>query len=260
MVPTEAQEMVAGKLAEIYEDWVGYGLTGNLKIDNLARENSFAFIVGVLLDGGGVTADQAWRGMLNLHKRLQEIGMPFTPKGVAGLHLNTLKSLTARKPCVHRFHGEMARMIKAAAVKIVDEYGGDSDAVFDVYSAREAFHRLMAFTGIGDKKANMAVRLLVDEFEYDFEDVEHMNVPVDVHVIRVFRRTGLTPAGVGRYEIQRAAAALYPEAPWTLDAAWHIGLNWCKESGPICDGDSVAAGCHDYANPCPLKSVCPQLD
>ncbi len=249
---------MATALAAVYADWAGYGF-GDRHVDKLVRRNSFAFIIGVLFDGGGVKADQAWAGMVNLGKRLKREDVEFEPEAVAGLHLNTLKRLAAEKPCVHRYHPTMAKFTKLAAKKIVDEYGGDADAVLDAYSAREVFHRLMRFKGISDKKANMAVRLLSDELGYDYEDVEYMNVPVDVQVVRVFRRSGLTPATAKRAEIQKVACELYPEAPWTLDAAWHIGVTWCKEGKAMCDGDAAAEEGEERREPCSLSKVCPKL-
>ena len=259
MAPSKAQHKVAEKLAEVYADWIGYGF-GTRHLDKLVAKNSFAFIIGVLFDGGGVTAEQAWAGMYNLGTRLKREKVAFDPQAVAGLHLSTLRRLAAEKPCVHRYHPTMAKFTKLAAKKIVDEYGGDADAVFDAYSAREVFHRLMKFKGISDKKANMAVRLLCDELGYEYEDVGHMNVPVDVQVVRVFRRSGLTPPTANRAEIQKAACDLYPEAPWTLDAAWNIGYQWCKESKAMCDGDPTAEEGEERREPCPLSKVCPKLN
>jgi endonuclease III len=257
MQATISQTRVTEALADVYRGWVGYGFE-NSHVDRMARRNSFAFIIGVLLDGGGVTADQAWRGMINLGRRLARVGVPFTPKAVAAMPLRRLKRLAAEEPCIHRFHALMASYIKGAARHIAKAHRGDADALLEAISAREVFHRLIAIKGIGDKKANMAVRLLVDELGYEYEDIDLMNVPVDVHVIRVCERSGLVERGANRVIIQRAAVAFYPEAPWTLDAAWTIGKNWCTATRPHCDGNPDASECDEAATACPLRKVCPR--
>lgn len=255
---TQAQKDVAAALVGVYKGWVGKGF-GNGPIGKLVKSNRFAFLVAVILDGGGVSADQAWQGMANFAARLKRKKIPFTPSAVATTHLATLKVLAAEKPCIHKYHANMARFIKKAARRIVDDYGGDADELFDAFTAREVFFRLMEFEGIGDKRANMAVRLLVDELGEKYRDAQHMNVPVDVQVERVFQRAGLAGANASRTEIQQTAARLNPDAPWALDSAWHVGYTWCTASARYCDGDPAADEGTDQSEFCPLSAVCPRL-
>ena len=241
-------------IASLYDEWAGGGSLVSGPVDRLAKSNRFAFLVGVLLDEQ-MRYEGAWRGMVNLKQRLAREGVPFTPADIASLHLGTLKRLAKEKPAIHRFPNKMAERIKKAAQHIVDAYGGDPDAVLDTHTARELYFRLKEFDGISDKKANMAILLLIDELGYDYADRHHINVPVDRHVTRVFRRTGLVPPSGGREAIQRKAVELLPAAPWKLDGTFSIGDNWCTSEEALCNGYPEGND-YDALPPCPLAGVC----
>jgi len=255
---TAQQQQVGRLMIEFYEQWRKDDVLSACPYeDKLVKGNSLAFLLAILLDGQ-VAAGTAVAAPHRLKKRLKARNIAFTPAAIAGTHLGTLKALANEEPKLHRYPNVAAKLVKQAAEQIVREYRGDADLVFDVYSARELYLRLINFNGIGDKKANMGVRLAVEYVGYDYFDVDQIHVPVDVHVVRVFRRTGLVPPTGDRTEIQAIAKRLSPDAPWKLDAAWPIGATWCRPKGARCDGEGDGSS-DEWFEPCPLRSKCPRL-
>lgn len=257
MPVTEQQQAIAYEMVRLYSEWSGGGLW-NAEVDAICKKNKFFYLIGVLLDGGNTSAAQAWTGVFALKKRLWKQGVPFTPEALALLRPKVLKKLMAERPCVHHYHARMAGYIQDAAKKVVDVYEGDAKWVFHAFTAREVYFRLLKFKGIGDKKANMAVRLLVDELGVKYKDTEHINIPVDVQVERVFKRTGLVSGDAGREQIQRAASELNPGSPWALDYSWHLGYYWCTKKTAYCGGYPETDK-WEALEPCPLRDICPKL-
>ena len=89
----------------------------------------------------------------------------------------------------------------------------------------------------------MVVLMLHDKWGM-FTGQEHqIDIKADVHVIRVFQRTGLTHSKAEEEAIF-AARLLNPKFPGELDwPAWKIGKDWCFPTKPQC-------------NSCPLTAVC----
>lgn len=68
----------------------------------------------------------------------------------------------------------------------------------------------------------------------------------NVHVRRVFLRTGIAEHDDQQHMIQRARLR-NPERPGALDyPAWWIGHEWCRPSEPLCPA-------------CPIEATCPKL-
>jgi uncharacterized HhH-GPD family protein len=255
---TPQQRDVARLMIEFYDEWKkDDALSACPHEDKLVKGDSFAFLLAILLDGQ-VAAGTAVAAPRTLKKRLKARNIDFTPAAIAATHLGTLKAIANETPKLHRYPNVAAKLVKQAAEQVVRDYRGDADLVFDVYSARELYLRLINFNGIGDKKANMGVRLAVEYVGYDYYDVDQIHVPVDVHVIRVFRRAGLVGPLGERQEIQSAAKLASPDAPWKLDSAWPIGATWCRPQAARCDGEGTEAS-DEWFEPCPLAAKCPRL-
>jgi endonuclease III len=99
----------------------------------------------------------------------------------------------------------------------------------------------------------MAARILHEEVK-SFSRWSEINVAVDVHIKRVWKRAGiardLTVAG-----IMRAAVELKPDYPGELDyPTWIIGMEWCHQRGADCQGEK-----RDDGDPCPLLRDCPKI-
>jgi endonuclease III len=87
-----------------------------------------------------------------------------------------------------------------------------------------------------------------------FKRWDQINVAVDVHVRRVWRRAGLC-ADDSVAAITSSAARLHPRYPGELDyPLWLIGSGWCRPRRADCAGQHQADG-----RRCPLASVCPKV-
>ena len=92
----------------------------------------------------------------------------------------------------------------------------------------------------------MTVKILVDDCGEPIQEMEKLGIPVDVHVRRVFLRTGLADRNRnGIKDIIATARELHPDRPVDLDSAWDVGRNWCDKGNPNC-------------GECVLRDVCPK--
>lgn len=106
--------------------------------------------------------------------------------------------------------------------------------------------RLEEFPGIGQKKAAMAVEILVRDLGVNLRELTGSDIAYDVHVRRVFLRTGLAQRDQVGHMVA-VARTLYPERPGALDMpTWDIGRRWCRPANPDC-------------LTCPLNTACPRL-
>ena len=92
----------------------------------------------------------------------------------------------------------------------------------------------------------MTVELRISHFGARFADLRGTNVAYDVHVRRVFLRTGLVDSDSIQI-VTDAARRLTPDRPGYIDMpAWVIGRRWCRPTQPLCPE-------------CPLTDVCRKL-
>ncbi len=138
----------------------------------------------------------------------------------------------------------MPRWVSSAGHGVVTEYGGRSEMIWAPGShVLDVTQRLLAFDGVGEKKAVMAVEILMRHFGVVLEGVEWGSVAYDVHVRRVFLRTGLVEEDSPE-AIREAARRVCPESPGTLDlATWLVGREWCRPREPRCEECRLRATC-----------------
>lgn len=224
---------------KLHESRLGYA--DSAEADELLQTDPFAFLIGVILDEG-IRAERAWGAPLELKKRLGHLD-PWRLRH----QLDAVRAAVAGPPALHRFVEIMSDAIVEAADRVCTTYGGDASRIWVPGStAVQVDHRLREFYKIGPKKAAMAVELLVTHFEVDIADLHGSNVAYDVHVRRVFLRTGLVDRDdIGT--ITRVARTLSPDRPGYLDLpTWLIGRGWCHATAPDCPAR-------------PLGDVCPRL-
>ena len=207
----------------------------------LIREDPFAFLLAVLFDQG-IPAERAWAAPYLLKERLGHLD----PRLLVS-EGERLKEEVRREPALHRFVNTMAQWVLAAADQVNREYGGDAGAIWgDSPRAKDLQRRLEAFEGIGQKKAAMAVEILARDLGVTIRDLEGSDIAYDVHVRRVFLRTGLAERDDVKHMIE-VARALHPSRPGGLDyPAWHVGRTWCHPEDPDC-------------GQCALGVLCPKL-
>jgi len=216
-------------------------LTEDPEADRLVHEDGFAFLLAVLFDQQ-VGYGRAWGAPLELRRRLGHLD----PRRMLR-EPDALAEAIRRRPALHRYVNTMPRWILDACRRLVEEHGGDAEAIWsDRPTAKELEARLDAFLGISQKKAAMTVMLLWRNRGVEIERMDGCDVAVDIHLRRVFLRTGLVERDDARTMVE-ASRELNPELPGALDPpAWTIGRRWCHARDPECPD-------------CPLRPICPRL-
>lgn len=247
-VPERSRAAVGAELVAFGEQLAREGVaqTGGAftdipEADALIKGSPEAFLIGVLFTQG-IPAELAWAGPYLLRQRLGHLDL----RRLA-VERDAVAEAVARTPALHRFKVTLAGWISDSASRLIACYGGDATRIWsDEPSALELMERLSDFRGIGRKKAAMAVELLTRCLGVRVREMERGTVAYDVHVRRVFLRSGLVSRDTPD-DVERAAAAASPDAPGMIDLpAWLIGREWCRPTGPLCDS-------------CRLSAVCPRL-
>ncbi len=230
--------MFGAELAASGAAQVGDRFTDIAEADTLVKSSPNAFLLAVLFTQG-IPAERAWAGPWLLSRRLGHLDL----RRLASERAAVAEAF-ARRPMLHRFKNTLPAWVSAAAVKLLAEYEGDATRIWAPGShVLDVTERLSAFHGIGRKKAVMAVEILTRHFGVTLEGMEHGRVAYDVHVRRVFLRSGLAEAD-SPDAIDAAAAAACPAAPGTLDLpAWLVGREWCRPAEPLCDACGLGAVC-----------------
>lgn len=206
--------------------------------DELVERSPNAFLLGVLFTQG-IAAERAWAGPHLLAERLGHLDMRRLAR-----ERSEVARAVAGPPALHRFVHTLPGWISGAAARLLSDYDGLAANIWpDGSHVMDVTRRLLAFEGIGEKKAVMAVEILRRHFGVALEGAECGSVAYDVHVRRVFLRAGLvsddTPAAIAQ-----AAREACPQSPGTLDlAAWLVGRDWCRPQRPRCDACRLSATC-----------------
>lgn len=212
------------------------------RANTLIHNNPFAFLIAVICDQG-IVAEQAWAIPYELQKRLGHLD----PYRMAAEPQTVLDAFSAPPRKLHRFIRQVAEWVIEAAATVATKYDGAASRIWDDQpSATELRRRFDNLTGIGQKKAAMAVEILERDLHVPLSNLSGSDIAYDVHVRRVFLRTGLVTRDRVA-DMVAAARSLHPERPGELDnPAWDIGRRWCHAQGPDCPR-------------CPASSVCPRL-
>ncbi|WP_029088930.1 HhH-GPD-type base excision DNA repair protein [Brevibacterium album] len=139
--------------------------------DALLAHDRFALLIGMLLDQQ-VTMESAFAGP---HKLVQRLGT-VTPASVAAMDPDAFLEAFRQPPAVHRFPGSMAARVQKLAQAIVEEYGGEAEAIWtrpekdgSDPSGAAVLRRLKKLPGFGDQKARIFLALLGKQFGLEAE-------------------------------------------------------------------------------------------
>ena len=136
-------------------------LTGSSEADQLLADEPFALLVGMTLDQQ-IPMETAFAGPRKIADRLGAID----PARVAGCDPEEFARLCAETPAVHRFPGSMAKRLQDLAREIVENYGGDTAALWTrgEPDGAEVLRRLKALPGFGEQKARIFLALLGKQY------------------------------------------------------------------------------------------------
>ena len=175
--------------------------------DALIRRDPFAFLIGVIFDQG-IPFERAWLAPLELTKRLghlDPVRMVAEPESV--------RVAVQTPPKLHRFVENVPAWVVLAAKKVLEDYAGDAGRIWgDEPTARELQLRLTGFVGVGQKKAAMAVEILERDLGVPIRELHGSDIAYDIHVRRVFIRTGLADQDSMEHMVE-IARQVHPDRP-----------------------------------------------
>lgn len=202
-----------------------------------------AFVLACCMDRQ-VSSDRAWSIP---YKVMKSLCREFTVEELASIPLEQYQEIFDQQT-LHRYNDKMAEVFYKAVQRIQDQYGGDASRIWsDCPSSAAVVYRFLEFDGVGVKIATMAANILHREHHVPFSDLSSIDISPDVHVKRIFQRTGLVCSDASREAIIYKARELCTEYPGILDGAcWRIGTNYCHAAKPDCSS-------------CPLSKDCPKL-
>ena len=205
----------------------------------LRDKNYFAFLLGVLYDQQ-MPAEVVWQIPYNMFKFLGHL----EPKSIANMSASEILSIFEQLPRKPRYPPQMAEQTVKAAQKVIKEYSGKVENIWAGNPTCSGVQkRFQEFSGIGQKKAAMAVETLVKKYHYPLKDRSGLDIAADSLVIRVFKRCGFIEIEDKNLVIAKARE-LNPEYPGILDRpCWEIGRSYCFPQKPDCTN-------------CPIGSVC----
>lgn len=138
----------------------------------------------------------------------------------------------------HRLQGTFIKGLPKAAALILEKYNGHPEKIWKYQrNPKSVEARFDEIPNIGPALAIMATRILVKTYGYIGGEKSYrlLDVKADVHVTRVFKRAGLSPADATSQDIVKEARKLYPKDPSILDVpSWEIGQKWCRPKKPKC--------------------------
>lgn len=132
-------------------------LTTDDDANALLDKDPFALLVGMTLDQQ-YPMEHAFRGPQKIAEKMGG----FDVRKIADADPAEFEELCATPPAIHRYGRSMARRVQKLAKTIVDEYDGDTAAIWTrgKPSAKEVFARLHALDGWGQMKCQIFIALL----------------------------------------------------------------------------------------------------
>ncbi len=134
-------------------------ISGDAEADALVSRDPLALLIGMVLDQQ-VTIEKAFSSPAVLARRLGGDG-PLDAASIAAMEPDELAAVFKERPALHRYPGSMAGRVQNVCRAVVEEYGGQADAIWKgVCSGEELMGRLRALPGFGEQKARIFAALL----------------------------------------------------------------------------------------------------
>lgn len=246
------QSKTTARLLELGREWAPspgqpvdfeVGDEANALLNDL-EHHPHAFVMGCIADFM-IKAERAWLVPFEMRHRL---GGDLSIAVLAGLSEQALEDALTTPSALSPYPTKLAHRNRLAIERIKSAYGGDVSRIWsDRPSSDEVVYRFLGFEGVGPKIATMAANILARDFHIPFSDRWAIDVSVDTHVRRVFKRLGLVDTDASDEQVLLRARALNPRYPGELDLpCWEIGRKWCHAKKPEC-------------TTCPMDALCPKV-
>lgn len=246
-----SESKLAETIRQLSDKYVDPFLPSNPERDKRIRDikkEPHIFFIGCLMNSQ-IPADQAWNLPFELEERIGDISMP----ALSEMKLTELKRAFNTPTPLHRHWPQKAEVLSKAASYIVANYSGQPEKIWSGPPRSAAIiWRFLEFDGVGPKIATMAANILVRNLKIKVADKSAIDISVDTHVKRLFKRTGLLKrTGLSNSKEKEIiifqARDLCPDYPGVLDLPlWKIGKEHCHPKHPSCEVDTS----------CPLYKHC----
>lgn len=202
----------------------------------LVKTDAFARLVGMVFQRG-----MDWRRAFQVPLDIREkVGLE--SQFIASMNHGQREALLREIPTQLRWGPKIGALTLGGAAALAVECGGAENIW--AASVWEVESRLQTIHGVGPGIAAMCCRILHDSFGEFVGQERHIDVKPDVHVRRVFERTGIARPPASESDTVRAARRLSPDYPAALDPpAWHVGRTWCRPRAPACGSCPVVDAC-----------------
>jgi endonuclease III len=254
-IPNSSQRSVARALRAYGRTQVGWARWKS-RATKMRPDVANSFLLGVMLDRG-VRAERAWDAgewMVDSLSDWDKGNVRSVWRALAKMDPRRLRGFMRYGYGGYAFHWRyktFARLLPRAAKVLLAEYDGDPRQIWNNQrNVNVVRDRLEAIPTIGPALANMTLLFLArDHGRVGGKKARPLLDPKpDIHVCRVFQRTGLVRGGPATASaVIQAAKTLAPDYPAVLDApAWEIGRKWCRPRRPRC-------------RQCPILRACPKI-
>lgn len=149
-------------------------ITGDVAADDLLSNNPLALLIGMLLDQQ-VPMETAFAGPLKIEQRTGAADAA----AIAGMDPDGFLEAFRQTPAVHRFPGSMATRVQTLCQTLVDEWGGEADALWTdgAPDGPEVLKRLKKLPGFGEQKAKIFLALLGKQYGFTGDGWREASAP-----------------------------------------------------------------------------------
>ncbi len=228
-----------GYIEKLSDENIGY--SSNNQANELVFNNEFAFILGLIFDQS-IKSSLAWEAPYLLQQRLNGLDIV----KICNMEVNHLENIIKEKKSLHRYPSNIAKYVINTSKILVSDFSSQPKKIWDNNSVKNTKTNFLKLSGIGDKKANLAIILLARDFHIKFEDMETLPLALDVHLNRILNRSGIfeTKTKEGKTRLNSEFQNYFKSDVFqTSTILWNIGRNFCNEKKPNCMF-------------CPLTNVC----
>lgn len=218
----------------------------------LTLHKANSFLVGIMFDQN-IDYKQAWKSG-NLI--CESLGEPFWEniKNMETRRLRGFLKYGNGGKALHKYYRKYTNKLKEAADLMLEKkYRGDPRKIWNnTKDIEKVRNKLEEIPMIGPALAKYAILCLVRDYGLigGKKSLRNIGVKPDIHLVRVFKRSGLVENNATHKDIDDITKILAADFPGILDPpAWKIGREWCRPRKALCD-----------ANPsCPINDVCPKI-
>lgn len=214
------------------------GFATNPDADTLVRNNLFAFLMACSLDRTG-NSDLIW----NIPLQLKQDWGHLDPAMIQTMNRQEL----AQNPIIKRAPGQVSRVqlattIISLASIVENDYGGAPERMLEG-SISDIMESLQQIHGVGPNIARMTIILRILYFGLKPERGGRLLPKIDVHVERLFTRTGLVEV----CSEQALGSVLKDYAVEDIAAidqvCWELGQSYCRPTNPRCGECPINGAC-----------------